>query len=120
MLPKKNWARASWNYQKTQLDDTYDKLTMTYYLNKLQALDDDRDFCVSVNPGPNLNSSRILASFDYSHLVYEPKTLSYQQQLNSLNGEKNTYYVGAYLGYGFHEDGVASAVRAANNLGIVW
>jgi len=120
MLPKKNWARASWNYQKTQLNDTYDKLTMTYYLNKLQALDDDRDFCVSVNPGPNLDSSRILASFDYSHLVYEPETLSYQQQLNSLNGEKNTYYVGAYLGYGFHEDGVASAVRAANNLGIVW
>ena len=38
MLPKKNWARASWNYQKTQLDDTYDKLTMTYYLNKLFKL----------------------------------------------------------------------------------
>tara|TARA_B100000029_G_scaffold516132_1_gene627121 strand:- start:542 stop:1816 length:1275 start_codon:yes stop_codon:yes gene_type:complete len=120
MLPKKNWARASWNYQRAQLTDNNDTLTMTYYLNKLQSLDENRDFCVSVNPGPNLDPSRILASFDYSHLVYEPATLSYQQQLNSLNGKRNTYYVGAYLGYGFHEDGVASAVHTANNLGIIW
>ena len=120
MLPKKNWARASWNYQKSQLNEPNDKLTMTYYLNKLQSLDDTRHFCVSVNPGANIDQSRILASFNYSHPIFEPETLLFQQQLNTLCGEKNTYYVGAYCGYGFHEDGVASAVEVAKKLGIAW
>ena len=63
---------------------------------------------------------RVIAAFDYSHLVYSLRTLEAQQRVRALQGQRQTYYAGGYLGYGFHEDGARSGVEVAEHLGVSW
>lgn len=120
LLPRRESARASWNFQMTGGAAAEDALTMTYDLNRLQSMDGPTHYCVSVNPGDRVDPSKVLASFDYAHPVYSIATLGAQQWLQALNGARRTYYAGAYQGYGFHEDAVQSAVRVAAQLGVCW
>jgi len=119
LLPRRDWARAAWNFQLAD-SDAQDALTMTYDLNRLQSLDGPTRYCVSINPGDSVDPSRVIAAFDYTHPIYTMKTLEAQRRLQALNGDRYTYFAGAYHGYGFHEDGVQSAVRVAAQLGVCW
>lgn len=124
-LPRREWARAAWNYH-AETSHTMDlsKLTMTYDLNRLQQLDlgpeDDTHYCVSTNPSSALDPSKVIAEFDYSHPVFEASTLEAQAALRRINGRRQTYFAGAYTGYGFHEDGLQSGVEVARRLGVEW
>jgi predicted NAD/FAD-binding protein len=112
-LPRARAARASWNYRLG--DDG--RPTITYHLNRLQALDAERDYCVTLNE--EVADEHVLQRFAYEHPLYTVATLRAQAELPQLAGGR-TQFAGAYFGNGFHEDGLASGVAAARALGVEW
>jgi uncharacterized protein len=113
-LPRARAARASWNYRTG--DDG--RPTLTYYLNKLQRLETERDYCVTLNQ--EVPPEHVLDRFSYSHPLFTVGTLQAQSELRRLSGERHTLYAGAHFGNGFHEDGLASGMAAAAALGVKW
>lgn len=114
LLPRSRAARSAWNY----LLDGDGRPTVTYWLNRLQGLDAERDYCVTLNaPVPE---QHVLARFRYAHPLYTAATPPAQAALRALSGERRTHYAGAHLGNGFHEAGLASAVEVAHALGVDW
>jgi len=114
LLPRARQARASWNYRTGDNG----RPTLTYYLNKLQRLDADRDYCVTLNQ--DVPEEHVLARLSYTHPLFTVGTLQAQNDLRGLSGERGTHYAGAHFGNGFHEDGLASGVAAAAALGVRW
>jgi predicted NAD/FAD-binding protein len=115
-LPRSRGARASWNYQVNGAL----KPTVTYYLNRLQQLDADEHYCVTLNRVEDIDPERVIMRTVYDHPLYTLDTLRGQREVEALTGAGHTLYAGAHLGNGFHEDGLASAVRAAAALGVDW
>jgi predicted NAD/FAD-binding protein len=113
-LPYTRRARASWNYRLG--DDG--RATVTYHLNRLQRLETERDYCVTLNE--RVDDEHVIARFAYEHPQYTVSTLQSQRALRELSGARRTWYAGAHLGNGFHEDGLASGVAAAAALGVAW
>ncbi len=107
VMPKRKLSWASWNY----LDNGSELPSLTYYMNRLQSIDSKTNFFVSMNLSGTINSNNILRRFRYAHPCLDLKAIEAQQQANVITGINNTYYVGSYWGYGFHEDGVNSAMR---------
>jgi predicted NAD/FAD-binding protein len=113
-LPRTRAARASWNYRVG--DD--DRATVTYYLNRLESLEGDVDYCVTLNE--IVADEHVLDRTTLWHPQYSLRTLAAQGALPSLSGVRHTTYAGAHHGNGFHEDGLASGVRSAEILGVRW
>jgi uncharacterized protein len=116
LLPRTQAARASWNYDA----DDATRPTVTYYLNRLQRLDTDLDYCVTLNRSDAIDPSRVILRTLTDHPLFTPETLTGQRALTALSGQRRTAYAGAHLGNGFHEDGLSSGVRAAMALGVDW
>jgi predicted NAD/FAD-binding protein len=114
LLPRAHRVRSSWNYLLG--DDG--RPTITYWLNRLQRLDTDVDYCVTLNAP--VRDEATIARFRYAHPLYTAETPRLQARLRRLSGERNTVFAGAHLGNGFHEAGLASGVEAAVRLGVVW
>jgi uncharacterized protein len=115
LLPRRRRAWASWNYHL--LEQPAGRLTVTYHMNRLQALSADREFCVTLNRTDRIDPDRILRRISYAHPVYTAAGAAAQQRHGEISGHGRTHFCGAYWGWGFHEDGVASAVRVAERLG---
>jgi len=113
-LPRAYSARASWNYRVG--DDG--RPTVTYYLNRLQAIEDETDYCVSLNE--RIDDEHVIRRIVYDHPLYTVDSLAAQAGLRALSGRRHTHFAGAHHGNGFHEDGLASGVRAAAALGVEW
>jgi uncharacterized protein len=113
LLPRTPAARASWNYRLG--DDG--QPTITYHLNRLQTLEADRDYCLTLNE--EIPAEHVLDRFTYEHPLYTVETLRSQGELSLIAGGR-THYAGAYFGNGFHEDGLASGVAVARSLGVEW
>jgi predicted NAD/FAD-binding protein len=113
-------ARASWNFHTRDCQWPADRPTITYYLNSLQGLDGPVDYCVSLNQTSNIDPDRVIRTMTYEHPVYTVEAEQAQRELPQLNGRRHTAFAGAYHGYGFHEDGLAAAVRAAAAFGVNW
>ena len=111
-MPKNRKAWASWNY----LDNQNNEATLTYYMNRLQSIHTHHDFFVSMNLTHEIDQEKIIQSFQYAHPCLDVSALKAQKQINLINGLHNTYYAGSYWGYGFHEDGVNSALKACHLL----
>lgn len=116
LLPKRKLSYASWNYLITNKSDN--QATLTYDMNILQGLKSPKRYCVTLNSTELINKSKILASYNYSHPVYSRESVKAQQRFSEVSGHNNTYYCGAYWKNGFHEDGVASALRVCEQLGV--
>jgi predicted NAD/FAD-binding protein len=112
-LPRAAGARASWNYRLG--DDG--RPTITYHLNRLQALDADRDYCLTLNE--DVPEAYVIGRFTYEHPLFTVDAMRAQAELPRLQRDR-THYAGAYFGNGFHEDGLASGVAAARALGVEW
>ena len=100
----KNWA--SWNAVKQGGHDY-----VTYWMNNLQDLDTKRQVFVSIGDFPNIEPGKVVEVIDYEHPIFTQSTMEGQDDLQDLQGSNNTYYTGAHLGFGFHEDGLQSALR---------
>ena len=116
-LPRLPAARASWNYR---LGPGGAPPTVTYHLNRLQRLDTAAQYCVTLNPGGDLDQRRVLKKLVYSHPLYTRAAIAAQARWDEVSGVNRTHYCGAYWSYGFHEDGLRSALRVARALGVEW
>ena len=114
LLPRRPRARASWNYLQCGEDSSMPVLT--YYANRLQGLVSTTDYCITLNADDAIDPSRVLASFDYTHPVFDEAALRAQTRHHEIDGHHHTHFVGAYWGYGFHEDGAQSAHRVASRI----
>ena len=114
-LPATPAARAAWNYRLG--DDG--QPTVTYYLNRLQRLDTDRDWCVTLNG--DIDEEHIVDRVDVrASAATRPRRSPPSASCQALSGVRRTWYAGAHHGNGFHEDGLASGVAAAESLGVRW
>ena len=113
VMPRQKLSWASWNY----FDTGSQAVSLTYYMNRLQSIQSRVNFFVSLNLSEVIDRSKVIRSFKYAHPCFDVAAMKAQQQISSINGANNTYYVGSYWGYGFHEDGVNSAIAIATLLG---
>ena len=119
MLPAQSRARASWNYRLA--GDADAPPTVTYDLNRLQGLTTAEQYCVTLNPeGGGIDDSRVWRKFVYRHPLYTTEAIRSQREWSDVSGVNRTHYCGAYWRYGFHEDGLHSALRVAGTLGVEW
>jgi len=113
MLPRKTKAWSSWNYTLGKDDE---RAVVTYNMNILQGIEAPETFCVTLNNTAAINPHKILGQFQYDHPVFSRDGLRAQQRWSEINGVDSTWFCGAYWHSGFHEDGVASALRVASAL----
>jgi predicted NAD/FAD-binding protein len=118
VLPVRARARASWNYLLA--GDTGAPPTVTYDLNRLQGLTTSERYCMTLNPRVAIDEARVLGRFVYRHPLYTRDAIRAQARWVDVSGVNRTHYCGAYWGYGFHEDGLNSALRVARTLGVAW
>ena len=115
VLPAQARARASWNYRLA--GDADAPPTVTYDLNRLQGLTTPEQYCVTLNPTAGSTNVGCCAGFVYRHPLYTREAIRAQRQWGDVSGVNRTHYCGAYWRYGFHEDGLNSALRVAGALG---
>lgn len=120
VLPTKRSAWASWNCEVGDCRDERAPASLTYHINRLQAvgpLDSGPQFCVTLNPRAPV-AGPVLAEMSYAHPILDRAAVAAQPLVARLNGQRHTYFCGAYLRFGFHEDGLVSALDVARHFGM--
>jgi predicted NAD/FAD-binding protein len=118
VLPARQGARAAWNYRMT-CDAAAEGVVVSYWMNRLQGLDDSRDHVVTLNAPGQVDPTTVVAEMTYSHPVFTAAAVGAAARLRSAGGDR-VAFAGAHLGWGFHEDGCRSGVEAAAKLGASW
>lgn len=113
LLPEHRRTWAAWNYRRSS--NIRQRVSVTYNMNMLQGLDAKETFCVTLNDTDNIDPDRILRRMQYEHPVFTTGGVAAQQRHADINGRHRTWYCGAYWRYGFHEDGVISALNAVKH-----
>jgi len=116
LLPRKKRAWASWNYRRVAGDRR--TASVTYHMNRLQNLSAREDYCVSLNADDLLDASRVIERMIDHHPLYTREAIAAQRRWSQVSGAHRAHFCGAYWGYGFHEDGLNSALRVAERLGV--
>ena len=114
-LPVRRRLWAAWNYRIPR--EEAGRAALTYDMNILQTLAAPEEFCVTLNRAEALDRARVLGEWTYHHPVYTPAAPAAQARHAEVSGANRTHYCGAYWGYGFHEDGVRSALAACRWFG---
>jgi len=117
LLPSRPNARASWNYHVAEDDRA---VALTYHMNRLQSLAAPEPYCVSLNATGRIKPERILREMTYFHPLMTLPAIRAQARWQEISGQNHTHFCGAYWFYGFHEDGLNSAIRVAQSLGVDW
>jgi predicted NAD/FAD-binding protein len=115
ILPRHRKCWASWNYHVPR--EPMDRVALTYDMNILQGLDAPEEFCVTLNRTAQIDPGKVLQSILYAHPVFTSAGVAAQARREEINGARRTYFCGAYWGYGFHEDGVNSALAVCKHFG---
>ena len=117
VLPQRQKAWAAWNYVRAEsADQESSRVCLHYLLNKLQPLPYEQAVVVSLNPLQAIDPQHVIRSIDYAHPVFDLAAIDAQQRMPQLQGQQHTWYAGAWLGYGFHEDGLKSGLAVAREL----
>ncbi|MEP2782960.1 MAG: FAD-dependent oxidoreductase [Pseudoruegeria sp.] len=114
-MPRRRDAWSSWVY-KADLSDEGASVGVTYWMNKLQNIDEQDPLFVTLNPKRPVRADKIYDEKTFRHPVFDQAAIKAQEEVAALQGENNTWFAGAYLRHGFHEDGFASAVFVAERL----
>jgi predicted NAD/FAD-binding protein len=117
-LPRRRSAWGAWNYMLSNCKIPAQSVAASYYLNRLQRLEVDEDYVVTLNPNSPPAAERVIRRMEYSHPIYDLDSVSTQPELPRLNGPRSTFFAGAYFGHGFHEDGMNSALQVADAFGV--
>ena len=115
VLPRRKLAWAAWNYFIPKSDPGL--VSLTYDMNILQGFKAPETFCVSLNMDDQIDPVKILRRFTYHHPVYTKNAFDSQKRWSEISGKNRTHFCGAYWGYGFHEDGVKSALEVCGSFG---
>ncbi|QNN53215.1 NAD(P)/FAD-dependent oxidoreductase [Nocardioides mesophilus] len=118
-LPELPRSRAAWNYRLEDCDTLTDRTRVTYWMNRLQGHAESDPLLVTLNPEDGATPSGVVATMTYAHPTYTAESVAAQSRLATLNTDRLAF-AGAYQGWGFHEDGCRSGVRAAEALGATW
>jgi predicted NAD/FAD-binding protein len=112
VMPVRKLAWAAWNYHL--LEGEQGRVPVTYNMNILQGFDCPEQFCVTLNNSDAIDQTKVLKRMNYQHPVYTPESVAAQARQVEINSGR-TFYCGAYWRYGFHEDGVVSALNALDH-----
>jgi uncharacterized protein len=117
LLPTRRLAWAAWNYERAaqgSRDET--AVCLHYWLNRLQPLPFSAPVIVSLNPVREPRADTVHGEFDYAHPVFDAAAIAAQQRLPKLQGDRHTWFCGAWTRYGFHEDGLVSGLAVCDAL----
>jgi predicted NAD/FAD-binding protein len=114
LLPRRRRAWASWNFHLA--DEPAGQTAVTYHMNRLQSLSADRELCVTLNRSEAIDPAKVIRTIEYHHPVFTREGVAAQHRHGEISGRNRTHYCGAYWRWGFHEDGVWSALRATDAL----
>ena len=118
-MPKSKRAWAAWNFESSppapgQLHPS--RVCLHYWINRLQPLPFKDPVFVSMNPVRDIDASMVLGRFHYAHPIFDARAVRAQAQILFIQGRNRTWFAGAWMGHGFHEDGDSAGVRAAKSL----
>ena len=117
VMPQKKLAWAAWNYERAAHDNTEStRVCLHYWLNLLQPLPFTQDVIVSLNPVHEIDPAKVIGAYDYAHPVFDLAAIQAQAQMPLLQGQQRSWFAGAWMGYGFHEDGFKAGRAAAQAL----
>ena len=124
VLPANKKAWAAWNYERSPQAGTArnpsqaqsPQVCLHYLINKLQPVPFTQPVVVSLNPAREIAKQHVLGEFDYAHPVFDLAAIQAQTRVPTLQGKQHTYFCGAWMGYGFHEDGLKAGLGVARSL----
>lgn len=117
LMPKRKKAWAAWNYigNKNVMDDR--DVSVTYWMNKLQNIDESYPLFVTLNPINEPNPELTFERYQYAHPLFNSEAIEAQRNLKNIQGKNRIWFCGAWTGFGFHEDGLKSGLKVARQLG---
>ena len=119
LLPKNKKVWSAWNYIGEATEGAHENaVCVSYLLNQLQRLDTDQAVIVTLNPSHEPRAETVLQSFDYEHPIFDQAAIDGQAALHNIQGKNRLWFAGAWSGYGFHEDGLKSALRVVKEFGL--
>ena len=119
-VPRRRSDRSSWNYQSPGCGVHAARPSLTYSLNRLQKLETETEYCVTLNRTDEIDEAAVIRVIDYEHPRTTLASLAAAERARSFGVVRHTAFAGAWQGNGFHEDGLASGLRAAAAFGVVW
>jgi predicted NAD/FAD-binding protein len=114
LMPRRRAAWGSWNY--VTASDHDGGLCLTYWMNRLQSIDQAYPLYETLNPHLEPDPALVHGEFSYDHPVFDERAIAAQARLPEIQGSGNLFYAGAWTGYGFHEDGLKSAIAIVRSL----
>lgn len=117
-MPSNKKAWASWVYLSEEKQDNKNAVSLSYWMNNLQPLATNQPIIVTLNPATQPVDNLIYDRYQFEHPLFDQKAIDAQQNIEQIQGNGNIWYVGAYQRYGFHEDGILSAVNLAKKFNI--
>ncbi len=118
LMPRRRRVWSSWNFLADRAEMADGRpAQVTYWMNRLQSIPADRPLFVSLNPRAEIDEAKVHGVFDYAHPFYDQAAFEAQRAVDAIQGRGGVWYAGAWLGYGFHEDGLRSGLRVAAALG---
>ena len=116
VLPREKIAWSAWNYLSTETTTGNDTVSVSYLINKLQPLPVNKAVIVTLNPAIKIDKNKVVKEINYEHPLFSKEAIMAQQKMDSIQGRDGVYFSGAWLRYGFHEDGILSSKSVINKL----
>jgi len=117
-MPQRKKCWASWVYLSEERKDDKAVVSLSYWMNNLQGIDTQHPVIVTLNPGRRPQEILIYNEHKFSHPIFNTQAIQAQERLAEIQGQRGLWFCGAYQRYGFHEDGLLSAVNVAKSLGV--
>ena len=117
-MPRRRAAWSAWNYLSANAQDHAAPVSLTYWMNCLQGIDSAAPLLVTLNPARMPDPALVLRTRHYRHPQFDAAAMRAQEALPGIQGKAGIWFAGAWTGWGFHEDGIASSVRIAAALGV--